>query len=320
VVSLVNEAESVRRNSVLGTVSVGLLHYMARAGLPPGLDLSVDVEEQDDDGIAPAGDRWNLWVFEVGADGQIEAEESNRQTQWSTSFSADRVSEQWKISFGVSLDEERETFDLDEDDPFDVEQRERSFEWFVAKSLGPHWSFGFDGNIDSSTFGNLQLGAQAAPAVEFSVFPYSQYASRQLVIQYQVGVEHAKYFEVTLFDEVEETLGRQELSIRLDQNQPWGSLQSGLEWSQYLHDLSKYRLEFDGEISLRIVRGLSIELEGSASRIRDQLSIPRRGATQEEVLLELRELQSAYDVSFSVGFSYSFGSLFNNIVNPRFDN
>jgi hypothetical protein len=317
-VSLVNEAESVQRDRVLRTVTVGLLYYLARTGLPAGLDVSVEADDERQE-AGPAIDRWNLWVFEIGAAGQIEAEESTRQVQWDTNVSADRVSEDWKISFGFSLEEERETFDLDEDEPLDVRQHQRDVEWFVAKSLGPHWSLGFDGNFESSTFGNLDFGAQAAPAVEYSVFPYSEYASRQLVIQYQIGAEHAKYYEVTLFNEIEETLARQQVLIRLDQTQPWGSLQSGFEWSQYLHDLSKYRLEVEGEISLRIIRGLSLEMEGSVSRIRDQLSLPRRDATEEEVLLELRELQSRYDVNFSVGFSYSFGSIFNNIVNPRFD-
>jgi hypothetical protein len=319
VVSLVNATENTRRVNVLRTVSVGLLHYMAQEGLPTGLDLSVEAAEEDDT-VELTTDRWNLWVFEVSGGGELEAEESNRQVQWDVSFNGDRVSEAWKISFGVSIDQQRETFDLDEEDPFEIEQRERSLEWFVAKSLGPHWSLGFDGSVESSTFSNTDFAAQAAPAIEFSVFPYSEYATRQLVAQYQIGIEHVKYREITLFDEIAETLGRQEISLRLDQRQPWGSLQAGLEWSQYLHDLSKHRLEADGEISVNIARGLSLELEGSASRIRDQLSIPRRGATQEEVLLELRELQSSYDVSFSIGVSYSFGSIFNNVVNPRFDN
>jgi len=43
-----------------------------------------------------------------------------------------------------------------------------------------------------------------------------------------------------------------------------------------------------------------------------------RDATPEEVLLRLRELQSGYEVSFDIGLSYRFGSIFNNIVNPRF--
>ena len=110
------------------------------------------------------------------------------------------------------------------------------------------------------------------------------------------------------------------MSANLDVRQPWGSLEGGVEFSQYLHDRSKYRIEFDGEVSLQLVRGLSLDLEGSASRIRDQISLPRRGATPEEVLLQLRELQSGYEVRFSFGISYSFGSIFNNVVNPRFGN
>jgi hypothetical protein len=177
---------------------------------------------------------------------------------------------------------------------------------------------GIDGRAETSTFGNTKVSVQSAPAVEFSFFPYSEYATRQFRIQYEVGVERAEYNEVTLFDKLEETLGRHELSATLDQRQPWGSIQLGTEFSQYLHDPSFYRLEFDGELSVRITRGLEVEVEGRASRIRDQISLPRRNATPEEVLLRLRELRSGYDVSFQFGFSYRFGSIFNNIVNPRF--
>jgi hypothetical protein len=224
------------------------------------------------------------------------------------------------MAFGLSVDEERETFNLDEDDeaPLEVRRTERSARWFTARSLGPHWSFGVDGEVASSTFGNTRVLAQTAPAVEYSIFPYREYATRQFVIQYQVGVEHARYNEVTIFDRLRETNGRHALSANLDVRQPWGSLEAGVEWSQYLHDRSKYRMEFDGEVSLQLVRGLSLDFEGFASRIRDQLSLPRRGATPEEVLLQLRELQSGYEVRFSFGIRYSFGSLFNNIVNPRF--
>jgi hypothetical protein len=316
--SLTGDTENVRRETILRTVGVGLLGYLARLGLPAGLDVDVSASERRADDQAPAEDRWNLWVFEIGADASLNAEESNRESEWQVNFSGDRVTELWKVSFGISAEERSETFDLDEDDPFEVTQLERSVDWFVARSLGPHWSLGLDGRVESSTFGNTRFSAQAAPAIEFSVFPYEQYATRQFVFQYQIGVERAEYNEITLFDKFEETLGRHELSANLDQRQPWGSLEAGLELSQYLHDLGLYRLEVDGELSIRITRGLSVDIEGGASRIRDQLSLPRRDATPEEVLLRLRELRSGYDVRFSVGVSYSFGSIYNNIVNPRF--
>jgi hypothetical protein len=74
----------------------------------------------------------------------------------------------------------------------------------------------------------------------------------------------------------------------------------------------------EGELSFRLARGFSIEFEATASRIRDRLSLPRRGATPEEVLLRVRQLQSGHEIRLSFGGSYSFGSIFNNIVNPRF--
>jgi len=317
-ISLQGDSEATRRRIVLRTVIVGLLYYQAREGLPP--DIEVDVERTAAAGVQPVpqDDPWNLWVFSLSANGSIDAEETSREWSWRLNASADRETEEWKISFGASLDRETEQFDLDEDEPLEANQREHSFDWFVANSWGPHWSFGFDGRFESSTFGNTRFSAEAAPAIEFSVYPYSEYATRQIRFQYSIGVEHAKYYEITLFDKFEETLGQHEFRIDLDRRENWGSLEAGFEFSQYLHDLNFYRLEVDGEISFRITRGLEIDLEGSASRIRDQISLPRRDATPEEVLLRLRELQSGYDLSFQIGLSYTFGSIFNNIVNPRF--
>jgi len=222
------------------------------------------------------------------------------------------------VSLGVRLEEETERFDLDEDEPLEVTRRERSVEWFVARGLGQHWSVGLRGEVQSSTFSNIGFQAAGGPAIEFSVFPYSEYASRQLRLEYIIGAERSRYNEITLFGKLQETNGRHEARITLDQRQPWGSLQSFAEFGQYLHDFSKYRLEVGGELSYRIARGLSVELDGSASRVRDQLSLPRRDADPEEILLRLRQLQSGFEVSFSVGITYTFGSIFNNIVNPRF--
>lgn len=316
-ITLTGDPEDTERRAVLQAVTVGLLGLMARAGLPGGLDVAVRSREAAA-AARPARDPWNLWVFEIEGSGSYEAQESSRERNWDINVSADRVSENWKVSFGANADQNVERFDLDEDDPFESRRRERSFDGFVAKSFGRHWSLGVDGRTASSTFGNTRFSARVAPAVEFSVFPYEDYATRQLVLQYEAGVERAEYNEVTLFDKVEETLYRHEFSVRLDQRQPWGSLEAGAEVSQYLHDASKYRVEVRGEIDLRIARGLSLRFDGSASRIRDQLSLPKRNASPEEVLLRLRELQSGYEVDFSFGISYSFGSLFNNVVNPRF--
>ncbi len=316
-ISLTGDTEDSRRQGVLGTVSVGLLAYAAREGLPADLNVRVRSEapETPEAGVR---DPWNFWVFKIEGGGSLEAEESNRQWSWEFGASADRVTENWNLSFGINANSETERFNLDEDDPITVTRREKQFEWFAGRSLGQHWSAGFEGSLDSSTFGNTRFSAVVAPAIEYNVFPYAQHAARQLRLQYSLGVEHARYNEVTLYGKLRETIGRHAASITLDQRQTWGTLEARVEWSQYLHDLSKYQVEIQGEMSLRLARGLSLNLDGSASRVRDQLNLALRGATPEEVLLRLRELQSSYQVSFDISLSYSFGSIFNNIVNPRF--
>lgn len=317
-VSLTGDPEEVRRGGVLDTVTVGLLSYMAMDGLPQGLQLSVKPKEAGADEPPPAGDPWNLWVFQLGGRASFQAEESTRETEWNGNVSADRVTDRWKISFGGGVEHNTERFDLDEDDPFKVTRRSREFEGFAARSLGPHWSLGLDAGVSSSDFGNTKFSGRLMPAIEFSVFPYREYATRQLVLQYKAGLHHARYNEITLFGKQRETVGRHEFSTRFDQKQPWGSLEVSLEFSQYLHDLSKYRMEAQTDLSFRIIRGLSVSVEAQASRIRDQISLPLRGATPEEVLLRLRELQSSYQVELQFGLTFSFGSLFNNVVNPRF--
>ena len=113
---------------------------------------------------------------------------------------------------------------------------------------------------------------------------------------------------------------QQQASITLDQREPWGSLQAELEYSTFLPDASLYRIQLEGEVNVRLARGLSLALELATSRIRDQLSIPRRGVTPEEVLLRLRRLRSGYEYDLQIGLTYTFGSIFNTIVNPRFGN
>ena len=236
----------------------------------------------------------------------------------SAEVSADRITPNWKTTFGVEIDQETEEFDLEDDEPVKVNRRERDFSWLIVKSLGEHWSAGGRGSIESSTFDNIELRVEGAPAVEFNVFPYSAYQRRQLRAQYALGIRRQSYYEQTLFGKTEETLPAHEFSVTYDQRERWGSVEGNIEWFQYLNDLSKSRLEANGELSWRILRGLSISADASASRIRDQISLRRRGATPEEILLRLRELESGYDYDFSLSLTYTFGSIFSSIVNPRF--
>ena len=312
-----SDTDDVIRRQLAASLRVGLLRVLTSEAVPPELQVTVRLGTEEKR-PAVAGDRWNNWVFSLRGSASFEGEESSKQRQLGASISADRITPEWKISFGGEIDHEHEEFDLDEETPVIADSRERDFNWLVVKGLGEHWSAGAMGDVESSTFDNIKLSVSAGPAIEYNVFPYSQHTRRQLRALYAVGVGSFRYFEQTIYHKTEETLPLHELSLTLEQRERWGSMQARVEWSQYLHDLSKNRLELDGEVSLRIARGLSVTAQGSASRLRDQLSLPLRGATEEEVLLRLRQLESGYEYGFSFSLTYTFGSIFSSVVNPRF--
>jgi len=188
----------------------------------------------------------------------------------------------------------------------------------AVKSVSDHWSVGASSHLRSSTFDNIELDLRAAPAVEWNFFPYSMYTRRQFRVLYEIGVSSRSYYEETLFGKFDETRAHEELSATYEQREPWGTLEGRVEASNYFPGFSEHRLEVDGEVNVRIARGLSLNIEASASRIRDQLSLPRRDASSEEVLLRLRQLQSGFETRVEFGVEYRFGSAFAAIVNPRF--
>lgn len=311
------DSDDTIRRQLANALRLGLLTQVAAERVPSHLGISVELEPS---GSAPTRqhDKWNHWVFSVRGAASFEGEESSRQTQLGASVSADRITPTWKVTLGADVDHETEEFDLDEDDPVKVSRRERDLDWLVARALGEHWSVGGIGEVSSSTFDNITLSVAAAPAVEYNVFPYSAYTRRQLRALYAIGLEGRRYREPTLFGKTSETLPTHALSLTFEQRERWGSLEARTEWSQFLHDPDKSRFEVDAEVALRVTRGLSVGMELSASRIRDQLSLPARGASPEEVLLRIRRLRTGYEYNVGVSVTYAFGSIFSSVINPRF--
>ncbi len=113
---------------------------------------------------------------------------------------------------------------------------------------------------------------------------------------------------------------KESLSITLEVKQKWGTVSTSLTGSHYFHDLSKNRVALDGELSLRLIRGLNLNMYGSYSRIHDQISLVGGGYSLEEILLLRKELETTYRYRVSIGLSYTFGSTRSNVVNPRFGN
>jgi hypothetical protein len=320
-VSQPNQADDAVREGLTRTIQLGLMQFVARTPQASALRFSYRADAGADAAKAPAVDRWNAWVLSVGASGSMEREQRQDDLDASGSVSARRITPSWKLGVSAEGNTSRSRFVIEEDG---VERRvtnvRESYSGgaVVVRSLGPHWGSGMEASLGSSTFDNTRLALRIAPAVEYSVFPYAEATRRQLTLQYSVGVSSFRYQEETIFGRLAETRPSQAFVVGYDVQQRWGSAEAELETASFLDDFSQYRVEADAGVSLRLIRGLSLDMGVDASFIRDQIAILKRDATPEEVLLQRRALGTDYRYSAYLGISYTFGSIFNSVVNPRF--
>jgi hypothetical protein len=65
------------------------------------------------------------------------------------------------------------------------------------------------------------------------------------------------------------------------------------------------------------VKRLNLELYGGYDRIHDQFNLAKKNFSEEEFLTRQFQLGTPYSYWMSFGVNYTFGSIFNNVVNPR---
>ena len=100
--------------------------------------------------------------------------------------------------------------------------------------------------------------------------------------------------------------------------QPWGTVSASVDVSQYLTKPDKYNVAAFGAADIRLFKGFSFNVFTNVARTRDQIYLRRDGATAEEILVRQVQLATSYRYGVNFGITYSFGSIFNNVVNPRF--
>jgi hypothetical protein len=299
--------------AVSRTLQFGLMRYVARTPLAKHVRVGLL------DKVSPTAvaDPWNFWVFSLSLDAFIMGEKTYQGQMYFGNFSAQRVTEDLKVKMSVGTTIQKDRYDLP-DYKYSSSMDSKNIRALAVKSLDDHWSLGADVTMYYSLFSNIKLGLELMPGVEFDVFPYSQSTKKQLRLLYQVGFRSRRYIEETIFDKTRETVWGQSLTSTLELKQPWGNISTTLQGFHYFHDMSKYRMELNGEISFRVFEGLNFNIDGGGSWIHDQINLAKGGATFEEVILRRKELSTTYNYFFMVGFSYSFGSIRSNVVNPRF--
>ncbi len=313
------DSEDAQRRQFVEVLKLGLVRYVANTPVAERLRLTyAPPDDAARAGAIPAHDPWNHWVFEVGGNGAFEGESQSSSSEFRGFVSAERITDAWKIDLYASGTTERNRFTLSDSTEITRTAREAFTNLLVGRSLGDRTSIGLQASLQNSSRNNLDLVLRTSAVIEFSLYPYRESTRRLITLMYGAGLYAANYDEETVFSRLRETRPRHFAVLSLDLVQPWGQAEFELEAQSYLDGFSRNRLGVSGELELRVTRGLSFDVEARYSRVRDQLSLARGDASDDEILLELRQLQTDYTFDLRFGLSYTFGSIFSSVVNPRF--
>jgi hypothetical protein len=322
--TLPNASEDDVRRALGDLFLRGLFRFVQRTSLAPHFtiqftrpeSLSVKTPES-------VRDPWNFWTIESATNVTLQGEEQQRFANIGVSLEARRITNTWKFVLGVESEYNESQYTLRDSantaSEFGNVIRKEGARARAVRAFSPHWSVGVVASAGRSDFLNTRSAVRAGPVVEANLFPWRDATRRQLTASYALAWNHFQYLETTVFGRLREQRPSHVLTVATDLRQRWGSVDLTARGAQFLHDPSRYELSLTGSVRLQLVRGLALTVDGQYSRVRDQLYLPRARLSNEEILVRQRALATGYQYSTLIGLSYTFGSIFNTIVNPRLD-
>jgi hypothetical protein len=294
---------------------MGLMRYVAKTPLSQFMNINFSEPLSE----TVSSDKWNSWVYRASLNAYTSGQSTYSYGYLYGTLSANRITEKSKFESSVEMDFESDKTTF-QDTTYKSTIRDEYGYLSYVKSIDNHWSAGGSVNVQTSSYSNYDLSVRVSPGIEYDIFPYSESTRRILTILYQAGAEINNYTDETIRFKTKETVGFHALSTTLSIIQKWGSVSGTLSWRNYFFDWSYYRLRLNTNANIRIFKGLSFNIYGSIASVHDQISLPKGNASLEDVLLRRKMQATDYTFSTSFGFSYTFGSIYNNVVNPRFGN
>jgi hypothetical protein len=326
-VSTVDATRDDTRKGITRTIKIGLVRYVARTSSADRLLITFGpAANKTSAPETPQHDPWRAWVMSLSAYGSLSGEKRSKYMFGNENFSANRTTEAFKSGLGVDFSyNESDYVGKDSagvnDSTFRSIQRDWGINTSQIKSLTQHWSAGLTGSLGSNSYINEARYIKGQGAVEYDLFPYSESTRRQLRFQYGAGLVHYGYTEETIYFKTSETVPIHYFSMSYSTVQPWGSSGASILHNALIKDASKRSTRINANTNVRIFKGFSVFMSGGYSWIHDQLYLAKgEDVTTNDVVLRQQQLKTSYRYNAYVGLNYTFGSIFNNIVNPRFGN
>ncbi len=311
------DSEDQRRTKMVDALKAGLSKYIFKSPVADRMKITYTDGNDDDNLSGNTDDDWDSWIFRTGLNTSLSGQQTAKHGNIGSSISISRVTEESKIYLYAAFSYSESNYDYGDTKINSISRRQNISASYIG-SISGSWSWGLWSSLTKSTYSNLNLAFSIAPGVEFNFFPYSEANQRQFRVEYRVNLNYNKYTLETIYFKMQENLFSHLLRFSFEVIEPWGNAGFRLSGSNYLHNFDLYSLSTDGFISVRLLKGFSLDLKGGYSKINNQLALPRGQASIDEVLLARKEIATQFSYNFGIGVSYSFGSIYNNAVNPRF--
>ena len=310
-----DETWAIIREKKTHMIKLGLMRYVARTPLFDEIDIKNNGEIKQHE----AEDKWNNWVFQLQTNPRYNAEATYNRVSLYNSIEITKVTPDLKFEVEIDQFTNNQTF-IEDEAVTEYKVNSRSIDNLIVFSLGNHWSAGLNTDLGSSTSNNYNLNAVILPTIEYDIFPYSEATHRQFRIQYSIGYQYCNYIDTTIYYKITENLFRHGVRAAYQIQKKWGNINFSVSASNYLNDFSKNRVDFWGFTRLRIIKGLSLSVNAGVSYINNQLNLAIGDLSEAERLLRLKQQATNFYLQGGIGLSYTFGSIYNNVVNPRFGN
>ena len=307
--------DEIRQKSV-NTLKMGLMRYVARTPLSKYMKISFTEPLS----TTVSTDKWKSWVFRSSVSGYAQGQKTYNSYYINGSVSASKITEAWKINLKSTYSQNESKYVIDDTTTIRSRNPSSYFSALIVKSISNHWSAGGNFGFGASSYSNEKFYINLMPGIEYDLFPYSESTRRQLRILYSIGYSNVNYMDSTIYDKIREGLWSHSLTAAYQVVQKWGDINLTVGYSNYLHDWSKNNLSGSVSLDLRIAKGLNITLYGGASAIHDQLGLVKGDLPMQDILLQRKQMATQYEYFTGFGFTYTFGSIYNNVVNPRFGN
>jgi hypothetical protein len=325
------DTDAEYRDNLVRYLKIGLTRFIAQTSLAQKINISVPVSKNETavNALSNKKDKWNFWVFNIGVSGNINSDDYSKSNRISGRISANRVTDKLKVKLSANINKSVSTYEYN-GEKSRFANNSSGIYTTVVRSLNNHWSYGGFGSVSHSTFSNYGVQYILHPAVEYSFFPYKDAVKKSITLFYRVGPSFNNYIDSGYYDSPEHWLFQHSLSLNAGFIQKWGNVNMSMSWDNFLNsfrlDSAKIKgrnvntFSIGGYIEVRIVKGLSLSISSNANFTKGIYpNIPRKFFSRDDLLTNTRQYPTQKGLYTYFGINYRFGSIYNNVVNPRFN-